>query len=110
MEVELLFFYSSLGLNSVSCLEKYAVIWDILEDHRSLSSCERLRSELIEASESYPISWEMGYNSCHLAMNNYKQIEVKSYWWNEFVVIRLKEFLKLINTWDIFIKKERELV
>lgn len=37
MEVELVFFYSSLDLNSVSCLEKYAVIRDILEDHRSLT-------------------------------------------------------------------------
>ena len=48
MEVELVFFYSSLDLNSVSCLEKYTVIRDILEDHRSLTLSQTDESGAIE--------------------------------------------------------------
>lgn len=104
MELKLIFLYGKYRTYHVTCPEKYEVISNLLEDHSGIGSCERLKNELANGLENYPAFWEMGCNSCYLTIGVYKQIILKSYWWDEFLIIRTKEFLKLINAWEDFIR------
>lgn len=106
MEIKLRFFYDKWGL-AVEAPQGYEAIRDILEDHRAVDSCERFKLELLEASEIYPISFALGFNSCSLTMNSYKQLIIKSSWFDSSVVIRLKIFFKLLDVWVNFIESKK---